>query len=130
MERHRTALRPLLGEDCRTRGTTDLALGEQKFSGNAQRRRKRFLLFHGTFLHGFDLPSIARLLHFPSRQPEYRQGRSHLEFVRNVPVGSAAIKAALVQAWDAQQPLAVLPLGKIQHLVASRYGIEDWNRKF
>src|SRR5204863_6569004 len=32
------------------RGHTDLALGDHKFSGNAQRRRRRAVLFHGTFL--------------------------------------------------------------------------------
>src|SRR5512135_474233 len=44
------------------RGHTDLAIGGRKFSGNSQRRRQHFLLFHGTFLLNFDLALISELL--------------------------------------------------------------------
>jgi len=62
------ALRPLLGTKLTpvVRGFTDLAMGERKFSGNAQRRRRHALLFHGTFLLDFDLPVIEQVLRFPS----------------------------------------------------------------
>ncbi len=58
-------------------GHTDLALVMRhtsrvtlkKFSGNSQRRRKRFLLFHGTFLLNFDLALASNLLLMPSKQP-------------------------------------------------------------
>ena len=62
------------------RGHTDLAIGDRKFSGNSQRRRKHFLLFHGTFLLNFDLALIGELLPMPSKQPDYREDRSHDRF--------------------------------------------------
>ena len=60
------------------RGHTDLAIGERKFSGNSQRRRKLFLLFHGTFLLHFNLALVSELLPMPSKQPDYRESpRAH-----------------------------------------------------
>ena len=69
-----------------------------KFSGNAQRRRRHALVFHGTILYGFDLSLIDALLKFPSAQPEYRASRSHSEFVRNISAAPAQVKQALQQA--------------------------------
>ncbi|MEI6785439.1 MAG: lipoate--protein ligase family protein, partial [Verrucomicrobiota bacterium] len=50
LDRHRDALAALIGVPVELRGQTDLAIGGLKFNGNAQRRRRRFLLFHGSFL--------------------------------------------------------------------------------
>jgi lipoate-protein ligase A len=130
MQRMAGALKPLLGDECTPRGTTDLALGKHKFSGNAQRRKRHWLLFHGTFLLNFDLTLIGRLLKFPSRVPDYRQGRSHLDFVRNLPVNAAAVKTAVVAAWDVDGNLPVVPHARIAQLVASHYGRPEWNAKF
>ena len=79
----------------RMRGHTDLAIGERKFSGNAQRRRKHFLLFHGTFLLNFDLALVSELLPMPSKQPDYREHRAtpisdQLERVRKKSEGGVA----------------------------------------
>lgn len=126
MQRHADALRPLLGDSVRATGTTDLALGDRKFSGNAQRRKRKFLLFHGTFLLGFDLALIAKLLNFPSRQPDYRQNRSHLDFVTNIPLTRDAVKRALRDAWHAEEPLREIPTG----IPAERYNADEWNLKF
>ena len=76
MERNRRALATLLPEPVVIRGHTDLAVVrgglELKFSGNAQRRRRQFLLFHGTILTHFDLTLVERVLRFPSKVPDYR----------------------------------------------------------
>lgn len=67
-------------------GISDLAIGGRKFSGNSQRWKKRAFLHHGTILYDFDLPRISRYLKHPSREPDYRCGRSHPEFVANLPL--------------------------------------------
>ncbi len=130
MQRHADAFRPLLGDGCRATGTTDLAVGDRKFSGNAQRRKRRFLLFHGTFLLDFDLPLIARLLQFPSRQPDYRQGRSHLDFVMNTGLSRFAVKETLKQTWQSNEPLKLIPFDKIRALAQNRYSQDEWTFKF
>ena len=108
-------------------GDTDLTLDGRKFSGNAQRRRRRFVLFHGTFLLALDLELIQSLLPPPSKQPAYREGRSHLEFVRNVPLQPAQLKEALQKAWQAHEPLLDVPTAAIEQLVAQKYSRPEWN---
>src|SRR5579863_7685834 len=73
MERNRTAIKELLKASVENCGHTDLAAGNLKFSGNAQRRLRKTLIFHGTFLLNFDLALIEHVLRMPSKQPDYRQ---------------------------------------------------------
>jgi lipoate-protein ligase A len=108
------------------RGHTDLAIDGRKFSGNAQRRRRRAVLFHGTFLLNFDLTLVDELLPMPSKQPEYRQSRSHGEFLRNLKVPVDAVKAALRQEWQADELVTDPPRKAIQALVTHKYGLEEW----
>jgi lipoate-protein ligase A len=67
-------------------GYTDLCIGTQKFSGNAQRRLKKSLLFHGTLLFDFDLSLITKYLAYPSQSPAYRNQRSHTRFITQLPI--------------------------------------------
>jgi lipoate-protein ligase A len=112
------------------RGHTDLALGPLKFSGNAQRRKKHFLLFHGTFLLRFDLALIHKFLQMPSKEPDYRQGRSHKDFLTNLDLPADAVKRALRQAWGATSPLEVVPRDVIALLARDKYVTTEWNLKF
>lgn len=98
MERNREAVAGLVGQAVKIEGHTDLAMAGRKFSGNSQRRRRRCLLFHGTFLLGFELELIGRMLRPPTREPAYRQGRGHGEFVMNLPVAED-LRTALRQVW-------------------------------
>src|SRR5207247_8877424 len=95
------------------RGQSDPATGDLKFSGNSHRRRREFLLFHGSFLLNFDLGMIEELLKFPSKQPDYRSGRSHEEFVTNAEVAGDAIKSALIRAWTEKQARVALPTDRV-----------------
>jgi lipoate-protein ligase A len=76
-------------------GRTDLALDGRKVSGNAQRRARRALLHHGTLLYGFDARHAARYLKEPARQPAYREGRCHIDFLSNLPCSAVTIRARL-----------------------------------
>src|SRR6266567_1610948 len=55
LRRHQRALAEMLGAPVELRGHTDLAIGGLKFSGNAQRRKRHCLIFHGSFLLEFDI---------------------------------------------------------------------------
>lgn len=76
-------------------GGTDLALDGRKVSGNAQRRGRRALLHHGTLLYAFDQTLAGRYLREPARQPTYRVGRGHADFIGNLPLSEAATTARL-----------------------------------
>ncbi len=62
-------------------GTSDIAVGDRKISGNAQARKWRALLVHGTILVDFDYDLADEVLKHPPREPAYRRGRSHRDFL-------------------------------------------------
>jgi lipoate-protein ligase A len=112
------------------RGHTDLCLGDLKFAGNSQRRRKNFLLFHGTLLLNCDLARVGEFLPMPSLQPDYRAGRSHEKFVTNLNLPAEKVKAALVKEWNANEALENPPLAEISKLAREKYSTREWNFKF
>ena len=112
------------------RGHTDLAVGGRKFSGNSQRRKRHWLLFHGTFLWQMDFGLVEAVLRPPSRQPAYRQARTHTGFLMNLDLPVPAIKQALQSVWNATEPRTSVPTERIARLVAEKYGTAEWNFKF
>lgn len=130
MERTRCAISQLRSPNSQLRiaGHTDLALGNLKFSGNAQRRRKNFLLFHGSLLLNFDLPLIGKLLNMPSLQPDYRAGRAHEQFITNLNIPAKDVKRALVAEWQATAGLTPPPV--IPSDMLQKYNSAEWNKKF
>lgn len=130
LEEHRRLLASHLQLPIQIQGHTDLTLHNRKFSGNAQRRRRHCLLFHGTFLLHFDLPLITRFLNPPSLQPHYREKRGHSEFLLNLPLAPAAWKSILQNHWQAGHAMTQIPEPQIQKLLDSRYRLTSWNEKF
>jgi lipoate-protein ligase A len=110
-------------------GTSDLALNGRKFAGSAQQRKRSHLLHHGTLLYDFDLPLIGRYLRLPRRQPEYRGGRSHDEFLVNLPRTRDDLKAVLRSRWCAERSLSAWPASLVSALCAEKYGRDDWTRR-
>lgn len=130
MGRMRDALQTLLPDEVTVRGITDLSLGDHKFCGNAQRRRKNFLLFHGAFLLDCDLNLMSAVLKPPPREPDYREGRTHADFVTNLHLPPQLIKDAIHNAWQADGELNTWPHSLVEKLVAEKYGRDGWNQKF
>jgi lipoate---protein ligase len=130
LRQNRAALESVVNRPVAVRGHTDLTIGDRKFSGNSQRRRKHFLLFHGTFLLNFDLAPVSELLPMPSKQPDYREHRTHAEFLTNLNVPVEKVKAALRKVWKAEAPLKNPPSDKIASLAKEKYSTREWNLKF
>lgn len=66
------------------RGVSDLCLGDRKIAGTALRLWRGLVLFQVSILVDMDLGLLERYLPMPSREPDYRQGRGHLEFVTSL----------------------------------------------
>jgi lipoate-protein ligase A len=81
------------------RGLSDLAQGDRKVSGNAQRRTRHTLLHHGTLLNNFDLALIGRYLREPIRQPDYRRSRTHEAFLQNLHFDPSELKNRVISAF-------------------------------
>jgi lipoate-protein ligase A len=111
------------------RGTSDLTLGERKFSGNSLRCKRDHLLYHGTLLCDFDLELISRYLKSPPRQPDYREQREHREFVANIGLDRRELRAALADQWQATTALEPWPKSLTAELVEQRYSQAPWHQR-
>lgn len=120
------ALRPLVPGVVRA-GTSDLALSGRKFSGNSLRCKRDHLLYHGTLLFDFPLDLVEQCLAMPPRQPEYRAGRPHGDFLTNLPLGHAELRRALIAGFGANEPEADWPAAETARLAAEKYGSREWN---
>jgi lipoate-protein ligase A len=109
------------------KGTSDLVVGDKKFSGNSLRCRREHLLYHGTLLYDFPVELIAACLGTPPRQPEYRAARSHADFVANLPMTREQLIAGLKSAFGANEPFGALPTDIVTQLVAEKYATASWN---
>jgi len=112
-----------LAPEVRCRGMSDLVLGEKKFSGNSLRLKRENLVYHGTILYDFPLEWIDRYLAMPPREPDYRNGRPHREFVANLPVSSPAIREAIRAPWAPADPCTEWPRTRTEEIAAERYAM-------
>lgn len=62
-------------------GISDLVRDDRKIAGSCIHRRVDALYYSASLLVRPDLDRVARLLPHPPREPEYRRGRTHLEFM-------------------------------------------------
>lgn len=113
-------------------GTCDLVLehptlGARKFSGNSLRVGRNWMLYHGTLLVDMNLELIAQLLNHPPREPDYRGGRTHADFLTNLQVEPQRLIESLRNAWQATEDLEGIPEDAIRRLVAERYSQASWN---
>ncbi len=125
LERLRQAIAPqVLGID--SAGTSDLVLNRKKCSGNSLRCRQHHLLYHGTVVYDFSTRLMAECLGTPARQPEYRAGRRHEDFVANIPVDPDLLRRQLAKVWEATAPLSDPPLDRMREIIATRYAQSKW----
>ena len=108
-------------------GTSDLARRGKKLSGNSLRCKRDHLLYHGTILYDFPLELAGELLLPPPRQPDYRAGRDHADFITTLPVAAAELRASLIRAWEVSGPAADWPSELVHRLAAQRYARPEWN---
>lgn len=134
MERQASALRRFPHLQVVIRGHTDLALTdptatERKFSGNAQRRTRSAVLFHGTLLCQAPLDLISELLRQPSIEPTYRAQRSHADFVTNLRLPVSRVRQAMVEEWCPTAHASPLPEQRYRELLSSRYLNPGWHQR-
>ncbi len=116
------------------RPVSDLVFGseDKKFSGNAQRRGRKYILHHGTILYDFDLQSVERYLKMPGHVPDYRQGRSHLNFIKNIPLKTEEFKQSLSVAFSADVREDFLNTAEqkyLKRLLEDRKYCVEWPKK-
>lgn len=63
------------------KGMGDLCIGDRKILGSSLYNGRGAILYQGSLMVDNDLSLISKFLNHPSKEPEYRRGRSHEDFV-------------------------------------------------
>ncbi len=66
------------------RGISDIAIGDKKIAGSCIYRSRGLVYFSASILVDPDLSLIEKYLKHPPREPDYRKGRSHRDFVASL----------------------------------------------
>jgi lipoate-protein ligase A len=65
-------------------GISDITISGRKILGSAIYRNKNALLYHAVLNIGESVAIFERYLKHPFKEPDYRQGRSHTDFVTSL----------------------------------------------
>lgn len=66
------------------KGISDIAIDGKKISGSAIYRKKDVLLYHAVINIGEPATTFERYLKHPTKEPDYRNGRKHSDFVTSL----------------------------------------------
>jgi lipoate-protein ligase A len=121
------------GRQVSVAGVGDLVLGDRKCGGSAQRRKKAWFMVHCSILYDFAIERIARYLTIPGRQPEYRAGRDHLDFLSNLGLPRKILAEAIAGGiprcrWTGEPPF--WRQSELDQLVAEKFANPAWIERF
>ncbi len=66
------------------KGISDIAIGEKKILGSSIYRRPNRVFYHAVLNVAEDIANIAKYIRHPAKEPDYRKGRPHGEFVTSI----------------------------------------------
>ena len=92
------ALREIGVQNLTQQGISDICLADRKILGSSMYRSKALLFYPASLMISNDLALLDRYLKHPSKEPEYRQGRPHREFVATLAGAYPALTVAAAQA--------------------------------
>jgi lipoate-protein ligase A len=134
LERIASGIR-LLGPPVHVLAHGDLVLGDRKCGGSAQRRLRHWFMVHSSILYGFAIDRIGRYLTIPKRQPEYRRGRPHHQFLCNLDLPRSALVQALRPGATPRPALEMAPsldgpMSLLPSLLAEKFANREWIERF
>lgn len=77
----------------RREGYSDLVIGDRKVSGSCMFNSRELFYYSATLLCKPDIALMERYLRHPPKEPDYRNGRPHRDFVRDLQQFPAAVSA-------------------------------------
>jgi lipoate-protein ligase A len=114
-------------------GRGDLVLRGRKCGGSAQRRLKHWFMVHCSILYDFAIERVVRYLAIPRKQPEYRAGRAHQEFLINLGLPRHTLVDAIrthCACGSSLAPAPVLAAPFLQSLVSEKFSNPAWIERF
>jgi lipoate-protein ligase A len=121
------------GQAVAVQGLGDLTIQDCKCCGSAQRRLKDWFLVHCSILYDFRLDLISTYLALPGRQPDYRAGRDHAEFVCNLELPRDKLIACIVAAnlpGLGSGTFPEIPIELVKSLALEKFGNAAWTERF
>ena len=115
------------------RGLGDLVLGDRKFGGSAQRRLNNCFMVHCSILYDFPIERIAKYLKMPARQPDYRAGRPHVDFLVNLPMSRHDLAVAIQDAFargDSNSSAPSVQPELLRSLLSEKFLNRPWIERF
>lgn len=67
-----------------SKGISDLTINDKKILGSSMYLKNNYLFYHAVLNISEDVSLISKYLKHPSKEPEYRQGRAHKEFITSL----------------------------------------------
>ncbi|NVN96238.1 MAG: hypothetical protein HXX18_13265 [Bacteroidetes bacterium] len=71
-------------ENVNHKGISDLAIGEKKILGSSIYHKKDKIFYHAVLNVAESIEVIEKYIQHPKREPDYRKGREHGEFVTSI----------------------------------------------
>ena len=121
------------GGEVEVSGSGDLTMGGRKFAGSAQRRLRNWILVHASILYDLPIHRVDRYLRLPDRQPAYRCGRSHEDFLMNLRISRTILCDLLRSAWSPSSLLHAtsdVPQDLLESLLAEKFANRSWIERF
>jgi len=98
------ALSSLGVQDLAQRGISDICLGNKKILGSSIYRNKDTLFYHAVLNISEPVLNMEKYLKHPSREPGYREKRSHKDFVTSLTSRGYQLKAEdIKRVWERQK---------------------------
>jgi len=66
------------------KGISDIAIGEKKILGSSIYRKKEKLFYHAVLNYSEDTGIFEKYLKHPVKEPDYRKGRTHKDFISSI----------------------------------------------
>jgi len=67
-----------------TKGISDISIGEKKILGSAIYKKQGAYFYHAVLNIRENISLISKYIKHPTKEPDYRKGRSHIEFVTSL----------------------------------------------
>jgi len=86
-------------ENLEIKGISDISIGDKKILGSSLHKKKDLVLYQGSLLVDPPLELIAGYLRHPQKEPDYRRGRPHDDFITSLyREGYSIDKSVLIEA--------------------------------
>jgi lipoate---protein ligase len=111
-------------------GISDICWGARKVAGTSMFRSRNYLLYQASLIIHRNLSLIETYLSHPSKEPEYRQGRSHKSFLSSLDEIISEIKVAeVIEVLQTKLPAMLQEFLKDDLITAPSHQVEHVRAK-